>query len=84
MWILPSEMYSLLGMAIIAYLFWLLIKSAGKKIGDTLDSVDKTSADAAWEEYKRKVGPMTWGERIFIIGFSILFIAFVVWLANVI
>lgn len=70
----------LIGLALIGFLVWLGTKSAVKSLPTP---VDKATADANWKEFKKQVGPMTWGERIFTIAFFAIFVAFVVWLANV-
>jgi hypothetical protein len=70
----------LIGLALIIFLIATLIKSAGSKL---FVSVDKAQADENWRKYKETVGPMSWQERIFMIVVIVLFVAFVVWLANV-
>lgn len=82
MWFFPisPETWAMIGIALIIFLIWTGIKSAGNKL---TGSMDKAAADMNWKEFKRQVGPMTWGERIFTIAFFAIFVAFVVWLANV-
>ncbi len=70
----------LIGLALIGFLIWLIIKSAVKSLPAP---VYKATADENWKKYKKTVGPMTWQERIFTILFFAIFTAFVVWLANV-
>ena len=82
MWYFPisPETWALIGIALIIYLIWLGIKSTGKKF---TGSMDKAAADDNWKEFKKQVGPMTWGERILTVVAIVLFVTFVAWLANV-
>lgn len=75
-----SETWLLIAFALIGYLIWLAVKSAARSLPTPMD---KDQADLNWKQFKKEVGPMTWPERIFTILFFAIFIAFVVWLANV-
>lgn len=75
-----SETWLLIALALIGYLIWLAVKSTAISLSTPMD---KATADENWRKYKKAVGPMTWPERIFTILFFAIFIAFVVWLANV-
>lgn len=70
----------LIGLALIVFLIATVIKSAGSKM---VVSIDKAQADENWRKYKETVGPMSWPERIFTVVVIALFVAFVIWLANV-
>lgn len=74
------EIWLLIGLALFICLIAAGIKSAGNKL---TGSMDKAAADMNWKEFKRQVGPMTWGERIFTIAFFAIFVAFVVWIASI-
>lgn len=74
------EIWLLIGLALLICLIAAGIKSAGNKL---TGSMDKAAADMNWKEFKRQVGPMTWGERIFTIAFFAIFVAFVVWIASI-
>ena len=82
MWFFPISpgTWAMIGIALIIFLIWTGIKSAGNKL---TDSMDNAAADMNWKEFKRQVGPMTWGERIFTTAFFAIFVAFVIWLANI-
>ena len=59
-----------------------LIWAGMKSVGRSLDSAGHTK-DMTWKEFKKEVGPMTWQERIVSVILIALFIAFVIWLAEV-
>lgn len=82
MWYFPTspETWILIGTALVIYMVVAGIKSAGSKI---LAPIDKSQADASWKKYKEATGPISWQEYIFYVVMFSLFVAFVVWLANV-
>ena len=82
MWFFPisPETWAMIGIALIIFLIWTGIKSAGNKL---TGSMDKAAADMNWKEFKRQVGPMTWTEHIVTVILIALFVAFVVWIASI-
>ena len=75
-----SETWLLIAFALIGYLIWLAIKSAASSLPTP---IDKAQADLNWKQFKKEVGPMTWPVRIVSVILFAMFVAFVVWLANV-
>lgn len=75
---LSPEAATLLGIVLIICLIGAGIKSVGKSLG----AVDHTKYKT-WKEFKKEVGPMTWQERIVSVILIALFVAFVIWLAEI-
>lgn len=63
---------------IVGWLIWAGMKSAGK----CLDSAGQTK-DMTWRQFKKEVGPMTRQEHIVSAVLIVLFIAFIIWIAEI-